>query len=156
MLESLVVTTARLLQNENKSTFISCNPPPSYNGAKGMAGRVGVQLSLDGQHLLEPAMNYTYVCEGSDFYYVPAPERGECTACANGAKCFGNQTVVAQQKWYAVKAPTLFQKCLNPKACERADLMTQCAKNFEGPLCKHMPSYTQQLTNSLFTHYSVM
>ena len=50
---------------------LSCEPPPSVEGTVGIGGMVTAWLSLDeGQHWLQPALNYTYLCAAGE-YYIP-------------------------------------------------------------------------------------
>jgi len=132
-------TPALLLAAVNNTKAVSCNPPQSYDGYRrstsGIAGEVAVQLSLDGQHLLEPPVIFTYICETNGYYYIPSPKRGNCMPCVDGAECYGNQTVLAKAGYYAVRPPTLFQKCFSPFSCNRTDLNKPCAEHYEGLMC---------------------
>jgi len=116
-----------------------CKPPPSFLTDKPIGGPVSMELSLDSQHWIQPALLYTYHCLPTE-YYVPNPIRGNCTTCAQGALCDGTDQVFAQNGSYAVQWPTMFQKCVNPLACTRKDIRQPCKENYNGTLCKLDPT----------------
>ena len=116
--------------------FASCYTPSSYmpnQSATGRAGRVEVQLTLDGQTWLMSNSSYTFLCNKED-YYTPAPIHGACEACPSGGICFGNSTIRPKEGYTTVSA-AVFQLCHNKAACSERQLGSTCAKHYTGPLC---------------------
>ena len=113
---------------------VFCKSPSSFFDNKGEGGVVHVELSLDSQHWLRTALNYTYHCPPTE-YYVPRPRRGQCTLCPAGAICDGTDQVFPQDNWYALNSPTEFKLCLNPLACQNRNSSEACTKPYRGLLC---------------------